>query len=389
MPKPIEKRLFKPVLTTQYPICPVPFRMDTYQGCKFNCNYCFARYFTTYARRTKEDGKVKFGSFTKLIGNDPVKFKAWLDRVMQNRVYNFKKGEEVALLERLPVKIGGVADPFPPIERKYRITYRILEAFHEYDYPVSIQTKNPSIISEYISNFDDPNWIVAVTIISLDEDFISTAEPGAPSALRRLKAVEKIAARGGKVICKIQPSIYPKIVADLPDLVAAFKDHGAYAFNTEGLKVRVVMNPEEANLFEKIGKYVTHDEFGGIGIRNYYKLMGHKKESDWLLKREHRKHYTDFALELADKHRIKYFTADNFMGKIGCSGECCGTEVLRDYKIWGLNHRTRYWGEQPHESKKMENVVINTFSYSTDKRRYKTLGEVMNKIFNPDQRNII
>jgi DNA repair photolyase len=310
---------------------------------------------------------------------------------MQNREYNFKRGEQVALLERIPLKIGGVADPFPPLEIKHRITYRILEALHEYDYPCEIQTKNPSIIPYYMGDFNDPNWVVAVTLISLDEDFVRTCEPGAPSPKHRLKAIEKIAAGGGNIICKIQPSIYPKIIKDLPDLVKAFKDSGAFGFNTEGLKVRIVMDKDEVNRFEKIGKYVKHDEFGGVGIRNYYKMagVGVHVDSDWVLAMEHRKKYTDLAMELADKHNIKYFTADNNMGKIGESCECCGTEVLRDYKIWGENTRTRFWGKLPHESEAMRKVVINSFSYSTDKRRYKTMGEVMDKILYPDQKDII
>jgi hypothetical protein len=59
---------------------------------------------------------------------------------------------------------------------------------------------------------------------------------------------------------------------------------------------------------------------------------------------------------------------------------------LRNYKIWGENKRVRYFGKFKHESEEMKKVVINTFSYSSDSRRYRTLGEVAHEELNPKGR---
>jgi hypothetical protein len=183
-------------------------------------------------------------------------------------------------------------------------------------------------------------------------------------------------------MCKVQPAIYPRVLKDLPELVKAFKDHGAWAFNVEGLKVRITMNQREQEIFEQIGKYVGDDEFMGLGIRKYYRLRGTNTGSDYEITKDRKKEYIALALELADKHSIKCYVADNNMGKIGSGCECCGTEKLRNYKIWGHNHRTRAWGKLPHESEHMKKVIINSFSFSSDPNRYKTLGEVMDNQLN-------
>jgi hypothetical protein len=159
--------------------------------------------------------------------------------------------------------------------------------------------------------------------------------------------------------------------------VKAFKDHGAWAFNVEGLKVRCTMNEREQNVFEQIGKYVGDDEFMGLGIRKYYRLRGINTGSDFEITKERKMEYISLATELAQKNDIKLFVADNFMGQVGSSCECCGTERLRNYKIWGDNHRTRYWGNLPHESTHMRKVIFNTFSFSGDQNRYRTLGDIM------------
>ena len=371
------QRFMAPTITGQYPVCPIPFRVDSYSGCKFKCSYCFASYFTEYSRRNNPDPAKKLSSYLEM--NDPVEFEKWFDRVVHLSKYNYNRGAEVAVLERIPVKFGGVADPFPPIEYSYRITYDMLKTMHKYDYPVQILTKNPSVLARYSTDFENPNWVVSVTIISLDEKFVRTAEPMAPPPRVRLKAIERLVSQGRNVMCKIQPAIYPKILADLPDLIKALKDSGCWAFAIEGLKVRTVMNKAEQIKFEKIGKYSGDDEFLGMGIRKYYRLRGVKTASDMEITHERKREYIDLALNLADKYGIKGFVADNHMGRLGCSPECCGTEKLRNYKIWGGCHRVRSFGKFEHESEHMRKVIINTFSYSSDPRRYQTLGDVMDK----------
>jgi len=374
------QRFFAPSITTQFDVCPVPFKVDSYNGCSFGCRACFARYFVEYSRRNNPDENLR--KFSHLEMNDPVKFKAWLDRAVSTKEINYNHGAIVAIQERIPLKFGAIADPFPPIEIKYRITYDMLQALHEHDYPVQILTKNPAMLCRYAPDFKNPNWAVSVSIISIDEKFIRTAEPGAPPPMVRLKAVEKLAAMGLPVMCKVQPAIYPRILKDLPDLVKAFKDHGAWAMNCEGLKNRVSMKPSEQAIFEQIGKYSGDDEFMGLGIRKYYRLRGTIVGPDYEITKNRKMEYINLAVELADRYGIKMFVADNHMGRIGSGCECCGTEKLRNYKIWGECHRVKSFGKFKHESQHMKKVIYNSFSYSGNPNRYRTLGDIMNDELN-------
>ena len=202
----METKFQLPAITTQYPVCPIPYRIDTYWGCKANCVYCFSQDFIRRNRRYRPEEQQ---SQSYLIANDPTEFSLWCMRVL-NSPYNYKRGQEVAFKERIPMKIGGVSDPFPPIESKKRVTYKILQTLDTIDYPCALQTKFPNVLAKYHQDFDNPNWIIDVTLISLDENFVKTVEPGAPSPKLRLKAIERLAAAGKKVLCRIQPAIYPK-----------------------------------------------------------------------------------------------------------------------------------------------------------------------------------
>jgi DNA repair photolyase len=239
----IEQRFWKPSITSQFIICPIPYHMDTYRGCVYNCMYCFARDFVTFSRRNSEHN-----SFSYLVGNRADLLDKWIVRTLA-KGYDYNHSEEVAFKEHIPIKIGATADPFPFVEKELKITYDVLKVFNKYDYPLEIQTKNPEVFLSYVKEFSNPNWVIAVTLISIDADFIKVVEPNAPSPQNRLKAIKGLTDLGFKVMVKIQPAIYPKIINDLPDLVKGIKESGCFGFNIEGLKIRVRMPKEEKVLF--------------------------------------------------------------------------------------------------------------------------------------------
>lgn len=146
---------------------------------------------------------------------------------MAKKELDYNKPEEVAFKERIPLKIGAGADPFPYIEKKEKITYGFLKVLNEIDYPVEIQTKNPEILANYAEEFIGANWTIAVTLISVDEEFTRKVEPYAPTPQNRLNAIKKLTDMGFNVMIKIQPAIYPKILEDLPELIKEASNAGA------------------------------------------------------------------------------------------------------------------------------------------------------------------
>jgi len=365
------QKFWKPSLTSQFPVCPIPFHLDTYRGCFFNCRYCFARDLTTFTRRNTENK-----SFTYIEGNRPEKIKAWLDKTIKKTKYDYNKGEEIAIKERIPLKIGANSDPLPHIEKRLKITYKILKAFHKYDYPIQIQTKNPEILLSYVDDFEKPNWAVSVTLISLDEKFSKVCEPNAPTPKERLSYIKELTNKGIKVMVKIQPCIYPKILEDLPELIKGIKDAGVWAFNTEGLKIRKSMPLNEQKILQVIGDYLK------INLKDFYKNESNLSSMDYELSKEKKLEYIKLASQLAKKYGLKYFVADNDeFGCIGSGCECCGTEVLHDYKIYGNNKRSLRFGIKSNVSNELGKCYVN-FCRNMSKKL--TINEHMKKIINKE-----
>jgi DNA repair photolyase len=331
----IKKRFWAPTLTSQFPVCVIPYHMDTYRGCPYNCVYCFARDFTTFARRNSENK-----SFTHLEANNPVSFCKWIDRV-QKSDYDLNKANEVAFKERIPLKIGACSDPFPYIESKERITYEFLKCLHAIDYPVQFSTKNPEILLGYSHEFENPNWIVSVSIVTTDEEFRKVVEPSAISTERRFAAIRQLTDEGKNVLVRIQPTIYPHILDILPEMVKKIKESGAKGFIMEGLKIRISMPKQEQVLIQKIGDYFNYD------LRNWYRENGRNGGSDFELSYGDQMSYIAAAEMLAEYYGLKFYSADNIHQRCGDSAECCGTEFLRNYKIFGGCYRNSLHNTDP------------------------------------------
>ena len=101
----------------------------------------------------------------------------------------------------------------------------------------------------------------------------------------------------------------------------------------EGLKMRVTMPQKEQELFRKIGDYLGYD------IRQWYKENGAINGSDWEIPDANKLEYIKLAEDLARQYGLSFYCADNISRKCGDSAECCGTEYLRDYKIYAGTFR--------------------------------------------------
>jgi len=348
----MELRNWKPSLTSQFLICPVPYHMDTYRGCTYNCKYCFARDITTFSRRNSIHKE-----FSYLIGLRADLFQNWVNRTI-NKDYDYNHAEEVAFKERIPLKIGATADPFPFIETDEKITYNVLKILDDIDYPVQVSTKNPEVLAGYAGDFDNPNWTINVTVTTMDEEYAKILEPNAISPKRRMSAIKKLTDMGIKVFIRVQPFIYPRILTDIEDILIASKDVGCWGFMTEGLKVRVAMPKTEQKLIQEIGDYLD------INIRDFYKKELNKTGSDYELSNEHKEEFLDICVELSKKYELEFYNGDNHNYKVGNGCECCGTSVLRDYKILGSDARCRLHGGTNHQSLELQKCNIN-FTRST------------------------
>jgi len=352
------RRFWPPSLTSQFLICPVPFHVDSYRGCVHNCTYCFARDFTTFHRNLKAGtlgGKdeptldvLNAASpekkaaepprpFTALDGNDPEGFAKWC-RKAKDKKPALTDSAAYYFHENVPLKFGATSDPCPVAELKEGISRAMLRTLKDLGHPTEIQTKNPAVLERVLDGMEGANFTISVSLIMVDEAKMRIVEPGAPTPRARLEAIRRLVDRGFPVFVKCQPALYPMILEEVEPLVEAVAAAGCWAFQMEGLKVRVTMPKEEKAIFaavERVGGTPP-----GMTALDFYRSHGVRTGSDYELRHDLKVEYHRKGRELTHAKGLVYFAADNDCARWGDSPECCGTEKLRDYRTLRLNLRT-------------------------------------------------
>ncbi|MEP0985187.1 PA0069 family radical SAM protein [Ekhidna sp.] len=202
----------KIISTNNSPDIGLSASINPYQGCEHGCVYCYARNSHEY-----------WG------------FSAGLD--FETKI--IVKPEAPALLEKeflrsswkpKTIMLSGNTDCYQPLEREYQLTRELLGVFNKYQNPVGIITKNAlvtrdiDILKELASN----NLVqVIFSITSLDEQLRQKLEPRTASALKKLKAMETLAAEGIPVGVMNAPIIPGLNHHETPEILKAASNAGA------------------------------------------------------------------------------------------------------------------------------------------------------------------
>ena len=361
----IQRHFWAPSVTSQFCVCPIPFHFDTYRGCQYGCLFCFARDFIRFARRNKEGEERRQGY---IEGNSPEGLAKWCHQVLHRR-YDYSDAAMVAFKERMPLKIGATADPFPMFEMNERITHDCLKVLNKYDYPVQISTKNPQVFLNYANEFRRANIALNVSCSFCDDDVARKIETGAISPTKRFEAIKELSKMGYKITVRIQPFILPYSEKTAERFIKKLKEIGAYGFETEGLKLRVISNSREKAIYSRIGDAL------GFDILEDFKTRGVVEGGDRCYSIEDRRRMLQTYSDLAEKHGVKFFNADNLIDRrYGVSAECCGTDFLRNHKVWGGARRSLAHPEGLNLSEEFGKCLVNFTRGS--KNAHRTIAEV-------------
>lgn len=157
------------------------YSANPYQGCEHGCIYC-------YARNSHEYWGYSAG----------VDFESRIV-VKKNAPQLLKKFFENPNWEPAVISLSGNTDCYQPIERKMRITRKLLEICLEFRNPVGILSKNALVLRDLdvIQELNKHNLVrVFSSITSLDEDLRRLLEPRTASYRSRLKVVETLSKNG-------------------------------------------------------------------------------------------------------------------------------------------------------------------------------------------------
>ncbi|NUL82406.1 MAG: radical SAM protein [Armatimonadetes bacterium] len=160
--------------------CPMDFAdftLNPYEGCAFGCLYCYVP--VIRVKRGQEDA-VPWGQWAR------VKINA--REVLRHELKRAPFGSRIAF--------GTATDSYQPLEKRYRITRGLLEELSWLPYTVSITTRSPIVLqdADLIASMSDIR--INFSLPTHDDRVRKTLEPYAPSAQSRLKAIERLTAKG-------------------------------------------------------------------------------------------------------------------------------------------------------------------------------------------------
>lgn len=195
------------------PDVPGPYSMNPYQGCEHGCIYCYARNSHEY---------WGFGAGLDFERNIVVK-----ENAAELLEKTFRKKSWVPG----PIMLSGNTDCYQPVERKLKITRRLLEVCLRFHHPVSIITKNLLVLRDLdiLLELSKEDLVhVTISVTTLDEDLRKVMEPRTASAVNRLKVVRELSDAGIPVTVLMAPVIPALNSAEIPEVVKASFQAGAH-----------------------------------------------------------------------------------------------------------------------------------------------------------------
>src|SRR4030042_4406269 len=148
--------------------------INPYTGCIHSCLYCYARFMKRFSGHTESWGKF-IG--VKINGPDLVP-------------------EGTLKYEGKTVFMSSVTDPYNPLERKYKLTRRILEKLIPLQPDLGIQTKSDLVLRDIDLLRQFKNCQVGMTITTMNDTLRKEIEPFTSSVQKKIEALGKLKEAG-------------------------------------------------------------------------------------------------------------------------------------------------------------------------------------------------
>ncbi len=303
-------------LTSQLAFCATPLRIDSYNSCQFSCGYCFAR------------TRAGYGRDEKLQVANPGSLEKRLARVSRGSIAS---ALDEFIKQRIPFQIGGMSDPFSPIELKERRTLQYINILKDYDYPFIISTKScmPGTF-EYMDALRGANAYVRFSTTVVSERLRPSIDRGCAPITDVADAAERLSSMGLPVSFRMQP-IIPGCEDAFDGLLEFAINSGVKHISAEYLKV-----PLEANV--NFGSSLS-EFLGGQPVSTYLKLGGSKRGSEYTLPMTYRSSHLISMRQKVKSAGMTFGFADNDLLLHSDGGSCCSASdlYLREANFFSAN----------------------------------------------------
>lgn len=201
-----------------------PYTLNPYVGCSFGCIYCYSKA-PLWRARWRHHG---YNNIDTAIPKRSLDY----DNLHYKIHYDLE-----TIQDRREVQIGNTFDPYPPIERDYRITQLIIEAFLEHpEWRVHLETKSPLILRDIDILQQLNNFEAEITLTTLMHD--RYFEPRTPTTQRRLDLIRGLADNGIFVRAMIMPSLGD--YSNVNDIMQTAFEYGARDFKLKDLNYKTI-----------------------------------------------------------------------------------------------------------------------------------------------------
>lgn len=223
--------------------------VNPYIGCQHGCVYCYADFMKRITHHQEPWGKFV-----------DVKINA-ID-VLKTGKYRGKR-----------LLFSSVTDPYQPLEAKYKLTRRLLEALVDDQPKIEILTKSRLVLRDIdiLKKFDDAT--VGVSIATLNEAYSRQVEPLAALPRLRIDTVKKCKEAGLRTYIFLSP-IFPYIT-DVGEIVGQTASYADF-FMAENLNLNLgnlykIQGFLEKNTPELIPRYI--EIYGCKGLHPYWRTV--------------------------------------------------------------------------------------------------------------------
>jgi len=174
------------------PDVPLSHSMNPYQGCEHGCVYCYARNTHTY-----------WGYSAGLDFETVILVKKNAAELLRKKLLSKSWTGE-------PIMLSGNTDCYQPLEKKLKVTRKLLHVMYEMRNPVGIITKNKLALRDLdiMKKLSEEQLFRAVvSITSFNDELRKKLEPRASTIASRFELVRKLSEHGIHVTIMMAPII--------------------------------------------------------------------------------------------------------------------------------------------------------------------------------------
>lgn len=270
------------------PDVPFAYSMNPYQGCEHGCIYCYARnthQYWGYSAGLDFERKILVKKAAPDLLRQQLSGKNWKPSL---------------------IMLSGNTDCYQPVEKKLKITQKLLQVCSDFNHPVGLITKNSLLLRDIdlLASLSERNILrTTISFTSLSEETRRKMEPRTSSVKNKLKAIELLRKAGVDVGVNLAPIVPGINDFEIPDLLKAVSDAGARSANY----IMVRLNGPIGLIFEDWVRKAYPDRANKI-LHQIEQLHGGKRNSSDYTKRMRGKGaLAEQIRRLFQIHTKKYF----------------------------------------------------------------------------------